>query len=196
MSPNTALPTFRIEAGTPVAAAQPPSTPAVRLDSPALAVVTDLTQVKAATTSPDTSLLQAEQTMIRQGVRMLFVVTDWPVVLGLITSTDVHGDRALRVVHDRQVRHADLCVVDVMTAVDELDAVDFDQLHRATVGNLVATLEHFGRNHLLVLQAASPQAARRVRGVISRSQIERQLGRAIAYSEIASSFADIERALV
>jgi hypothetical protein len=35
-----------------------------------------------------------------------------------------------------------------------------------------------------------------VRNVVSRTQIERQLGRAIELSEIASSFADIERALV
>jgi hypothetical protein len=35
-----------------------------------------------------------------------------------------------------------------------------------------------------------------VRGVISRSQIERQLGSTIELTEIASSFAEIERALV
>jgi signal-transduction protein with cAMP-binding, CBS, and nucleotidyltransferase domain len=196
MNPNAALPTFRLAPGTAVAVAQPPSAPAVDLDSPARSVLTDLTQVKAATTRPEAPLMQAEQTMIQQGVRMLFVVSDWPAVLGLITSTDLHGERAMRIVHDRGLRHDELRVVDVMTAADDLDAVDFDDLRTASVGNLVTTLQRYGRNHLLVLQAATPESVRRVRGVVSRTQIERQLGRAIELSEIASSFADIERALV
>jgi len=49
--------------------------------------MTDLTQVKAATTHPTTSLRQAEQMMIFQGVRMLFVVTEMPSIEGLITAT-------------------------------------------------------------------------------------------------------------
>ena len=53
-----------------------------------------------------------------------------------------------------------------------------------------------GRNHLLVVQAATPQTPLRVRGIISRAQIERQLGAPVEVTPIASSFSEIERALV
>jgi hypothetical protein len=196
MSPNTALPTFHIATDTPLAQVGPLEAAPVTMDSPALAVVTDLTLVKAATTPPGASLAQAEQTMIHQGVRMLFVVGDLPAIRGLITTTDLRGDRAVRIVHERGLHHDELCVADVMTEASVLDAVDFDALARANVGNLVATLKRFGRQHLLVVQGATADSPRRVRGVISRTQIERQLGHGLDFNEIASSFAEIERVLV
>ena len=69
-------------------------------------------------------------------------------------------------------------------------------MHAATVGNVIATLKRFGRNHLLVVEQGTDSTPRRVRGVISRTQIERQLGHALDFSEIASSFAEIERVLL
>lgn len=73
-----------------------------------------------------------------------------------------------------------LFVVTTMPAIEGL----------VTTTDLLATLRRFGRNHLLVVEAGQ------VRGVVSRSQIERQLGRAIDITPIATSFAEIERALV
>ncbi len=195
MHRDAALPTFRLETGISIAQAQPTSTAPVRLDSPALEVMTDLTLVKAATIHPATNLRQAEQMMIYQGVRMLFVVSDMPSLVGLITSTDLGGDRAMRIVSERNLRHDELCVADVMTPMSTLDAVDLAVMETATVGNVIATLKRFGRNHLLVVQGATAQTPQRVRGVISRAQIERQLGAPIDITQIASSFSEIERAL-
>ncbi len=195
MTRDAPLPTFRVEPGTPIAQAQPWDTSPVTLDSPALAVMTDLTLVKAATTHPATSLRQAEQMMIYQGVRMLFVVTDMPSIEGLITHTDLRGDRQLRIVHERKLHYDDLCVADVMTELSMLDALDHEVMKSASVGNLIATLKRFGRNHLLVVQRDA-QSPRRVRGVVSRAQIERQLGLPVDVTPIASSFSEIERALL
>jgi hypothetical protein len=83
-----------------------------------------------------------------------------------------------------------------MTELAMLDAIDYDRMKSASVGQLVATLKRFGRNHLLVVETATAQSPKRVRGVISRSQIERQLGEAITITEIAHTFSEIERALV
>ena len=195
MHPDAPLPTFRLEAGVSIAQTQPQSNATVTLESPALSVMTDLTVVKAATTHPSTSLRQAEQMMIYQGVRMLFVVSDMPALEGLITTTDMNGDRTMRIVAERNMHHDELSVGDVMSPLSMLDAIELDSMRNACVGNVVATLKRFGRNHLLVVQAAGAQTPQRVRGVISRAQIERQLGRAIDMAPIASSFSEIERAL-
>ncbi len=190
---TTALPTLRLGADTALAQAQPWQTTPVTLDSPASAVVTDLTQVKAATTAPGTLLSEAEKTMIYLGVRMLFVVSDMPLVEGLITTTDLRGDRQMRLVAERGLRYDELTVAEVMTPLAMLDAIDHGRLRNATVAHLVATLQQFGRNHLLVVDEAP--AGRRVRGVVSRAQIERQLGQAIVLTPVASSFAELGQML-
>ena len=192
---DSVLPTFRLERGTAIAQTDLSNAAPVTLDSPALDVMTDLARVKAATIHPATTLRQAEQTMIYQGVRMLFVVADMPSIEGLITSTDLGGDKQMRVVHERRLHYDDLCVADVMTGLASLDAVDYGRMRTATVGNAIATLKRLGRNHLLVVEAATPQTPGRVRGVISVSQIERQLGTGVDVVPIANSFSEIERAL-
>ena len=201
MHPDGPLSTTRLQRATLIAQAQPWRTDPVTLDSEALSVMTDLTQVKAATTSPGTTLREAEQIMIYQGVRMLFVVTEMPSLLGLITTNDLYGDRTLRIVQQRNVRYEEITVADVMVDVAALEAIDFAQLQQATVRNVVATLKQHGRNHLLIVETVSRRQQmrtveqQRVRGVVSRAQVERQLGGVIDMVEVARSFADIEKAL-
>jgi len=192
MHPDAALSTFRLAEGTAIAPASPWYASPVTLDSPALDVMTDLTKVKAATISPDRTLRQAEQAMIHQGVRMLFVVDEMPLLQGLITSTDLRGERQMSVGQARQLRFDEMRVADVMTALTLLDAIPYERLGHASVGNLVATLRDVGRNHLLVVERGSPP---RIRGVVSRSQIERQLGRPIEVSEVPTNFAEVVQAL-
>ena len=127
------------------------------LDSPALDVMTDLTQGQGGDRAPRSDLREAEQTMIYQGVRMLFVVTDMPSIEGLITTTDLRGEKPMRVVHERQVRYDELSVADVMTELSMLDAIDFDRL-KGNVSNVIATLK-IGRNHLLIVEGDAADAA-------------------------------------
>ena len=196
MNHDAALPTFRLEPGIALASAASSQDASVTHASPAIEVMTDLSLVRAAVVHPATSLQQAEQMMILQGVRMLFVVAIAPVVEGLITVTDLHGDRQMKVVADRHLRFDELSVADVMSGLSTLDAIRFDDLRTATVGNLILTLQRFGRNHMLVVEAATAAAPRRIRGLISRSQIERQLGVAIVITPVATTFSEIERALL
>ena len=195
MDSRSPLPTKRLPSGTVIAQARVWQTNPVTLDSPALEVMTDLTTVKAATVGPSMTLRQAEQTMIYLGVRTLFVVSEMPAIEGLVTSTDLHGNRQMRVVQQRNIRYEELCVADVMAGLSDLDAIDYEDMKAATVGNVVATLRRHGRNHLLVSEAAAGEQRRRVRGVISRTQIERQLGLPVPVTEVANTFADVVQML-
>ena len=192
MHRDAVMSTFRLSPGMSIAQASPWHSKPVTLESPALDVMTDLTQVKAATIGPGQTLQQAEQTMIYQGVRMLFVVSEMPALEGLITSTDLRGERQMSVGQARQLRFDEMRVADVMTPLAMLDAIAFERMAHASVGNLVATLRDVGRNHLLVVERGSPP---RIRGVVSRSQIERQLGRPIEVSEVPTNFAEVVQAL-
>lgn len=192
---GSALPTFRFRPGARIVQAQPPHAPAVTLASPALDVMTDLTRVKAATTEPAASLRQAELRMIHLGVRLLFVVSEMPSVEGLVTASDLRGEKPLRLVNQRGAHFDDLTVADVMTELSQLYAVDLAALRSATVGNVVETLRKYGRQHLLVVQHDDPDAPMSIRGVFSRTQVERQLGTPIDMVEIAMSFAEIGQAI-
>ncbi len=193
---HSTFPTFKFPDGSCIAQAQPLLSAVVTSDSPGLEVMTDLTKVKAATIQPGTSLAQAKQMMIYQGVRLLFVVEHMPCVEGMITAADLEGDRPMRAAQRREVRFDELVVSDVMSPLSSLDVIDYDDLSHSKVRKVIATLKHLGRHHLLVVQKATPQTSARIRGVISQTQIERQLGHSIgAAEEIASTFTEIRQAL-
>ncbi|HET9024556.1 MAG TPA: CBS domain-containing protein, partial [Burkholderiaceae bacterium] len=154
MDPNSPLPTLRLPHGTALAQSRDRQAEPVTLASPALDVMTDLTRGKAATVSPSATLRQAEQIMIYQGVRMLFVVSDMPAIEGIVAANDLRGDLQMRLVQQRNVRYDDLSVRDVMAALSMLDAIDLADLKSATVGNVVATLRRHGRDHLLVAESS------------------------------------------
>jgi hypothetical protein len=124
---------------------------------------------------------------------MLFVVSEMPALRGLVTTTDLHSDRQMRVFEQR--RYDDLTVADVMSGLSELDAIDYEAMKTAAVGDVIATLQRFGRNHLLVIEGPTTITPRRVRGVISRAQIERQLGSPVPVTEVADTFAEVARML-
>lgn len=63
-----------------------------------------------------------------------------------------------------------------MTELADVETVSLVAMKTAVVGNFVATLKRCGRNHLLVLEAATENGARRVSGVVSRSQSECSIG--------------------
>lgn len=192
---HPSLPTFRFPQGTSIAQAQPPQHAVVTAQSPALEVMTDLTTVRAATVAPGTALAQAELSMIHQGVRLLFVVSSMPSVDGIITASDLHGERPMRLVHQRGVKYEELTVGDVMTPLSALNAIDYQALKHASVAEVVDTLLHSSQPHLLVIEHARADTPLRIRGIISKTQVERQLGTQLLSSEIATSFAEIEQAL-
>jgi CBS domain-containing protein len=176
---DSALTTFRFPENTCIPQAQPKAKGSVTMDSAGIEVMTDLAQVNAATIEPTTLLDRAEQAMIQQGVRSLFVVSSFPCVEGLVTASDLIGEKPTRLVNERYGRRQDLCVADVMTELSMLDALDYDELKSANLSRVIATFKKIGRSHLLVVQAATKQGAARIRGVISLTQIERQLGRTL-----------------
>lgn len=163
----------------------------VRADSPAIEVMTDLRRVPAATIDPETPLEEANQAMILRGVRSLLVIESDRRVLGVITATDLLGERPLQVIRERGIRHEQVKVRDVMTPASNLDAIAIADVLRAEVGQVVASLRRSGRQHALVVDMDT--AGRHlIRGIFSASQIARQMGIPIQTTDITRVFAEIE----
>jgi len=168
----------------------------VRADSPAIEVMTDLTQVSAATIGPEATLADATRLMIARGVRLLLVVDRYRSIQGVITAHDTMGERPINLLRDRGGRHHELHVADLMTPREAMEVIDLADVLRAEVGNIVATLKDCARQHALVVERDRMTGDDYVRGIFSATQIGRQLGVAIPIFEVAHSFAEIEAALV
>jgi CBS-domain-containing membrane protein len=164
----------------------------VSLDDPAFSVMTDLREIPAATTTAAESVDRAHALMIQRGVRLLFVLEDGDVLCGVITATDLLGEKPMRFMQARGVSHAELAVADLMTPSSMLQALSLQDVAQMRVGHVVATLKAVGRQHMMVAE----DGGRRVRGLFSATQVARQLGLPLATPEVAQTFADIEAALV
>jgi CBS domain-containing protein len=168
--------------------------PAITLDSPAILVMTDLTRVTAAVASPGTTVHEANRYMIQRGVRMLLVLDQTQFLAGIVTATDILGEKPVTLSRERGVGHSEILVMDVMTPADRLDAFDLHTVQGACVGHVVASLQRARRHHALVTQPDT-RGGTEIRGLFSLSQIARQLGTPLHLPEAAASFAEIEAAL-
>src|SRR5512139_2825902 len=135
----------------------------VALDNPALDVMTDFRRLTAFIATPGDTIKQAEERMIRRKVRLLFVMDSLDRVAGIITP------------------------------VDRLEAVDYDDIAHARVGHVLETLKARGRQHSLVIEHT--EGRQMVRGLLSLSQLCKQLGVVVETTEVADTFTEIEQQL-
>jgi CBS domain-containing protein len=161
-------------------------------ESPAMQVMTDLTRVSPATIRPQAPLAGANQFMITRGVRLLLVVEEQhDTILGVITASDILGERLMQVATSRGLSRGELTVADLMTPAAQVEVVALADVQGARVGHVLETLRRTGRQHALVVDGEN-----KVRGVFSISQIARQLGVSLpSGGEVARTFSEIEAAL-
>ncbi len=178
-----------LPSGARVAAPPPPSR--LTLESPALEAMTDLTRIRAATIAPQRTLAECNFVMVARAVRMLFVEDASRVIVGVITATDLLGEKPMRFVQERGVTHDEILVSDLMTRASGLETLDLQEVSHAQVGQVVATLKAAGREHTFV----TDEDGKRICGVFSASDIARRVGTEVPTEEIAASFAEIEAAL-
>ncbi len=156
--------------------------PPVGLDDSAEKVMTDFKRLRAFTIQATTSMQSANNKMIANGVRLLLVVNIRNHVIGLVTSTDILGDKVVRLLQDRGIRRSEVLVGDIMTPRELLEAVEMKHLAQAKVGHVVATLQAAGRRHALIVET-DESGLQTVRGLFSATQVERQLGSSIRLVE-------------
>ena len=166
----------------------------VSLEHAATDVMTDLKQVSAVVIRPDDTVAEAHRRMIQRGVRLLLVLDHDRRVVGLITATDILGEKPMKVTAERGCRREEILVSDIMTPQERLEVLDMADVASARVGHIVMTLTASGRQHAMAVDHDA-QGKETVRGLFSASQIARQLGTAIPTLEQARTFAEIKSVL-
>lgn len=166
----------------------------VTLDDAATSVMTDLTRVTAVIILPGDSVDEAHRQMIQRGVRLLLVVDQDRKVVGLLSASDILGEKPVLAASGGGLRRQEVMVRDVMTPQESLEVLDMAEVRAAKVGHIVATLKKAGRQHAVVVERDA-RGRQRVRGLFSATQIARQLGVTIQTSEVARTFSEIESML-
>ncbi len=167
----------------------------VNLEDAALNVMTDLKQIPAVTIIETATIDQANNRMIARGVRLLFVMNCHYHIVGLITSTDLLGEKPMQHIQKHGGTRFDIMARDIMTPQDKLEVLEMADVERSRVGNIVATLKKAGRQHALVVDHEGEDRQQVVRGIFSATQISRQLGLEIQSAQLANTFAEIKASL-
>ena len=144
--PERALGAEKVDVPSPGAA------PRVDVDSPAIEVMTDLRRVPAATIPPTSSLEHARETMIHRGVRFLLVCGRDARLAGVISATDLLGERPMQIAMHRHCKREELEVEDVMIPLHDVLAIQLADIRSAEVGHVITTLLRAGRQHALVIE--------------------------------------------
>jgi CBS domain-containing protein len=174
---------------------QPDQPKSITLESPALDAMTDLRLTHAAVIEPEATIESANSYMKQRGVRSLFVLNMKQILQGVITATDILGEKPLRFNQERKIKHHEILVSDIMTPLNSLEAISIVEIRRAKVGHIVTSLRDAGRQHTLVTEK-NINGDSLICGIFSLTQIEKQMGEIIPLTEVAKTFAEIEATLI
>ena len=168
---------------------------AVALNAPATLVMTDFSQVTPFSVEPTASIAAANDKMIACGVRLLFVTDNMGSLLGLITTTDILGEKPLKYLQQHSGKREDIMVQEIMTPHERLLTLLMSEVRMASVGDIIETMKAFGRRHILVAEPDDSEAGEAICGIFSTTQISRQVGFTIDLVERATNFAEVEKTL-
>ncbi len=167
--------------------------PVTRNDSAEL-VYTDFTHVRPFTISSTATIDQINARMIACGVRLLFVTETDAVLQGLVTYTDLFGEKPIHYIQEHGGTREEILAQDIMTPLAQLEALSKADVLKASVGDIVKTIETAGRQHMLVCHTHENDN-QTVIGLFSATHIEKLTGIKLELSRRAHTFADLERAL-
>ncbi len=188
------LPHALLEPGTSISQSQHPEIDAITLADKAELVLTDFAYIRPFTISSTAPIDQINDKMIACGVRLLFITRADGVLYGLVTFTDLFGEKPVRYIQQHGGSREKILAQDIMTPLAQLEALPKNKVARASVGDIVETIKATGRQHMLVSHTHA-DGGQVVSGLFSSTHIEKLLGIEIELSPRAQTFADLERAL-
>lgn len=142
----------------------------VALDSPALTIFTDFKEQTPLIIDVTTTAVEAEHLMKQEHVRMKMVVDKDGKFVGIVDSNDLNERELLKRIAKGNSRN-DIMAADFMRRKKTLKALDYEEVEKSTVEDVIETLKRSGQQHCLVIDRKSHQ----IRGVISASDLARHL---------------------
>jgi len=159
--------------------------------SSAMEIFTDFNLQQPLMLESTVSIKYAEELMKKAHVHLKLVIDKDEHFRGVISLADLLSIKVTKAMDTTGLKREELTVADVMTHKDALQAVEFEKFSHAKIGDLVATMQRFGEQHLLVVETGENS----IRGIVSSSDIARRLHVSVYISERANTFSDIYKAV-
>ncbi|MBS0420972.1 MAG: CBS domain-containing protein [Proteobacteria bacterium] len=157
-------------------AARRPEFARVTIADAAASVVTDFSCELPVTVTEDRPIDEALRDMIYAGVRALLVVRG-DAVTGLITSYDIQGERPLQFLRGANfTRHDEIEVGHIMTPWEQVARLDWHSVGVARVYDIAKIFRRTSASHVVIFECPPREAGCFVRGLLSRTRLEGQLG--------------------
>ena len=188
------LPHELLAPGTSILSSHHSDIESVTLDDKAELVYTDFSYTRPFSIGPAAGIDQINDKMIAIGVRLLFVTETDGVLKGLVTHTDLFGEKPVRYIQEHGGSREEILAQDIMTPLAQLETLQKADVEKARVGDIVETIKAAGRQHMLVSQTRD-SGGPVITGLFSSTHIEKLLDVKIEVTARAHSFAEIERAL-
>jgi CBS-domain-containing membrane protein len=189
------LPHELLASGASISQSQHAEIDTITLTDKAELVLTDFAYTRPFTISTTATIDQINDKMIACGVRLLFVARTDGVLHGLVTFTDLFGEKPVQYIKEHGGSREEILAQDIMTPLTQLEALRQEKVKRAKVGDIVQTIKAAGRQHMLVCHSYK-EGSQVVTGLFSSTHIEKLLDIKIELSPRAQTFADLERALI
>ena len=148
-------------------------------DSSAFKVMSNLKLMSPASTTDLSCLKEANQQMVERSVRMLFVVDDEQQLIGLVTQNDLLGEKPIQHMQRHRCATHDILVKDVMTPIEQIKTLDYSDIERAKVGDILATLKQSGQEHALIADYQD-DGSLSICGIFSLAHINKMMNSQIA----------------
>jgi CBS domain-containing protein len=161
----------------------------ITLQSPAMAVLTDFRKSKPFVIDEGNSATEAEKLMLEEHVRLKIVVNKNNEFLGVISLEDINSQEVMKRIAEGAER-SELSVANFMRPKMALKVIQFCELQKASVADVVDVLKSNGLQHCLVVDREKHQ----IRGIISASDLARGLRIPLNLST-SPSFLDIFKAV-
>lgn len=140
------------------------------LISPALQFFTDFTQTQPLVIESTVSAVEVKKLMQKAHVRMKFVVDEKDHFMGIISSDELIDRRLVQKISEGFKRD-EVPLTELMIPKKSLKALDYTEVSKATIGDVIHMLKDSGERHCLVIDRDKNQ----VRGIFSASDLSRKL---------------------
>lgn len=170
-----AIPVISLNAGSHFSHPPTPSDVA-HLDDAAINVMNDFNNAHPITIGPDAPIPEAAMEMRVCNTHLLLVIDNDGIVIGLISSEDILGEKPMKITQERRIHRAEILVRMVMTPQAKIAAFDLEELRHAKVGNVIQTLHELNQHYAIVVEVDHLTGKQMVRGLFSLSHISRQVG--------------------
>lgn len=140
------------------------------MESPALNFFTDFKEVMPLVVESTVPAIEAKRLMRKTHVRLKFVLNDSGQFVGIISADDLI-DRIIMQKVSEGMKRGEIELSDFMTPKRDLKALDYQEVVKASISEVVCKLKSSGEQHCLVVDRDN----HKIKGIFSASDISRKL---------------------